>query len=153
MIKESIFQSDFSTTMYAGGNLMALPTWGCFGISSGVFTKEADGSLFGFPSRHSQAHCTSDRQNKLDAGREVWNENGLEWGMRANVTLSYLQNICALQRAFCILFKQLTKLKWYFPRMKCAIGLVYLGNGKCPLNINLSKPLFVNISQDIFGQT
>ncbi len=43
------------------------PTWGCLGISSVVFTKEADGSLFGFPSRHSRVHCTSDRQNKLGA--------------------------------------------------------------------------------------
>ncbi len=50
-------------------NLIAFPnpTWGCLGMSSVVFTKEADGSLFGFPSRHSRVHCTLDGQNKLDA--------------------------------------------------------------------------------------
>ncbi len=49
-------------------------------MSSVVFTKEADGSLFGFPSRHSRAHYTLDVQNKFDAEEiEVCNKNGLEW--------------------------------------------------------------------------
>ncbi len=65
VVKESIFQQLYMCEE----NLMALPNpaRGCLGISSVVFTKAADGSLFGFPSRHSRVQCTLDGQNRLDA--------------------------------------------------------------------------------------